>query len=400
VRLSYVIVTRNRRENLLKTLARLEGNTGLPRHAWEAIVVDNASEDDSPLAVKRAFRDTRIVRLEENEGMPARNHGFAIAKGRYVALIDDDSYPIGRAVPQSLTYLDRHANTAAIVARVVLPSGAVEGPALPNVLLGGASIIRKSVLDTVGGFSPEFFRQAEEYELSFRILAAGFGIERFEDVEFFHEKVPGGRSSALTHRMDLRNNLILVERFLPRALRRAYRGDWIRRYSAFAMHEGHRDAAERALSEARVWARREQSVGRRTLGGEALETIFRFDEQAKAVRKWAKEHGVRTVAIADFGKNVFATYRACAAAGLQTVALADGKPALRDGRYRSLPIIEPADLEHLGADGVVVSNINPGQIDRVTAGVREAFAGPVLRLWEPRYFEKPRKRVAGDARAA
>ena len=105
------------------------------------------------------------------------------------------------------------------------------------MLLGGASVISKSVLDTVGGFSPEFFRQAEEYDLSFRILSSGFRIERFEDVEFFHEKVPGGRSSALTHRMDLRNNLILVERFLPRELRRAYRRDWIRRYSAFALHE-------------------------------------------------------------------------------------------------------------------------------------------------------------------
>jgi len=256
------------------------------------------------------------------------------------------------------------------------------------------------ILDSVGGFSPEFFRQAEEYDLSFRILAAGFRIERFEDIEFFHEKVPGGRSSSLTHRMDLRNNLILVERFLPRDLRRAYRRDWIRRYSAFAVHEGHRDAADRALSEARVWARREHSVGRRTLAGDALETIFRFDEQSKSVSKWAKDHGVQTVAIADFSKNVYATYRACAAAGLETVALADGKPALRDGRYRSLPIIEPADLEHLGADGIVVSNINPGQIDRVTAGVRDAFRGPVLRLWEPRYLERPRKKTAGDARAA
>src|SRR4029079_18032481 len=104
VRLSYVIVTRNRRENLLKTLAKLERNTLLPRHAWEVIVVDNASDDGSPQAVFREFRDTRVIRLEENEGMPARNHGFKIAHGRYVAIIDDDSYPIGRAIPMSLAH--------------------------------------------------------------------------------------------------------------------------------------------------------------------------------------------------------------------------------------------------------------------------------------------------------
>jgi GT2 family glycosyltransferase len=274
VRLSYVIVTRNRRDNLLKTLGILERTTPLPRHAWEAVVVDNGSEDGSPEAVSRAFRDARVVRLEENEGMPARNHGFAVAAGKYVVLIDDDSYPVGRAIPTSLAYLDRHPDTAAIVARVVLPDGSTEGPAMPSVLLGGASVIRKAVLDRVGGFAPEFFRQAEEYDLSFRILAAGHRIERFEDVEFFHEKVPGGRSGALTHRMDLRNNLILVERYLPRELRGAYRRDWIRRYSAFARHDGHADAAERALAEARVWAHREHAVGRRTLPAGVIEALF------------------------------------------------------------------------------------------------------------------------------
>jgi GT2 family glycosyltransferase len=391
MRLSYVIVTRNRRDNLLKTLARLERNTRLPRHAWEAIVVDNASDDGTPQAVRRASSETRVIRLEENEGMPARNHGFAIAQGRYVALIDDDSYPIGRAIPMSLTHLDRSPSVAAVVARVVLPDGSSEGPALPCVLLGGASVIRKSVLDQVGGFSPEFFRQAEEYDLSFRILAAGHRIDRFEDVEFFHEKVPGGRSSALTHRMDLRNNLILVERFLPRDLRRAYRRDWIRRYSAFAIHDGHRDAATQALAEARVWARREQRVGRRTLSAGVIESIFGIEAQTRAVQTWSKDNRVKRVAIADFSKNVFATYRACRHAGIQVVAITDHRPALRDGRYRAAPILEPCDLDGLGVNGVVVSNINPAQIDRVTALVRKSFTGPVLRLWQPRYLDGPQR---------
>jgi N-acetylglucosaminyl-diphospho-decaprenol L-rhamnosyltransferase len=400
VRLSYVIITRNRRESLLKTLAKLERNTLLPRHSWEAIVVDNCSDDGTPAAVHRAFRDTRIVRLDENEGMPARNHGFAVAKGKYVAIIDDDSYPIGRAIPLSIAHLDRNDQTAAVVARVRLPDGSSEGPALPCILLGGASVIRKSVLDQVGGFSPEFFRQAEEYDLSFRILAAGYRIERFEDVEFFHEKVPGGRSNALTHRMDLRNNLILVERFLPRELRREYRRDWIRRYSAFALHDGHRDAATQALSEARVWARREHAVGRRTLTPTAIETIMNCRGQADLVRTWSQQHRVRRVAIADFGKNLFTTCRASREANLEIVALVDSRPAFRDGRYRAVPIVEPVELDGLGVDGVIVANINPAQIDSVEANVRESFAGPVLRLWEPRFL-KPRKAfVSEDVRAA
>jgi hypothetical protein len=223
------------------------------------------------------------------------------------------------------------------------------------------------------------------------MIAAGYRIDRFEDVEFFHEKVPGGRSSALTHRMDLRNNLILVERFLPRDLRRAYRRDWIRRYSAFALHDGHRDAIDQGLAEARVWARREQCVGRRTLKPEAIETIFGLSSQAKAVAAWSESHRVKHVAIADLSKNIFATHRACREAGVQVVAVADPRQALRDGRYRAVPVVEPADLDGLGIDGVIVSNINPAQIDRVVERVAESFAGPILRLWEPRYLGGPRR---------
>lgn len=388
MKLSYVIVTRNRRPALLATLAKLEQITQLSRRSWEVVVVDNGSDDGSPEAVARQFRSAKIVRLAENEGMPARNHGFKKARGRFVCMLDDDSYPAESAVTRSLAYLDRNPKTAAVVGRVVLPDGNLEGPALPCVLLGGASIVRKDVLDRTGGFSPEFFRQAEEYDLSFRILRLGLRIERFEDVVFRHEKVPGGRSSALMHRMDLRNNLILVERFLPKPLRRAYRHDWVRRYSALARHDGHADAAKTAMYEALVWARRERSVGRQTLDEATLETVFSFAAQADAVARWAAEQGVRRVAIGDFSKNVYATCRACRAAGLDVVAVADERAAFAGMRYRGVPVVTRTDALASGAEGVVISNTNPAQVEARAAQVRAVFNGPVLTLWEPRYLDK------------
>ena len=362
MKLSYVIVTRNRRDALLQTLARLEEHTKLPKRSWEVIVVDNASDDDSAEAVAKKFRSVKIICLPENEGMPGRNHGFRKARGRYVCLLDDDSYPTGRAIPMALAHLEKNPRTAAVVGRVELPDGSCEAPALPAVLMGGASVVRKAVLDATGGFAPEFFRQAEEYDLSFRILRLGHRIERFEDVVFRHEKAPGGRTPALVHRMDLRNNLILVERFLPKALRRPYRQDWQRRYSMLARHDGHGDAAKTAMFEALVWSRRERTVGRQTLDEAALETVFGFRAQADAVSGWRKAHGVRRVAVADFGKNVYASWRACRAAGLEVVALADEREAFAATRYRGAPILKTAAAVALGLDGVVISNINPAQM--------------------------------------
>jgi GT2 family glycosyltransferase len=389
MKLSYVIITRNRREALLSTLAKLEQNTGLPRRSWETIVVDNASDDGSPEAVGKKFRSAKIIRLPENEGMPARNHGFKKARGRYVCMLDDDSYPEAGAIAKSIAHLERSPKTAAVVGRVVLPDGSLEGPAMPCVLLGGASVVRKTVLDQTGGFSPEFFRQAEEYDLSFRILRGGHAIDRFEDVVFRHEKVAGGRSSALVHRMDLRNNLILVERYLPKPLRRAYRHDWIRRYTALARGAGHADAAKTGMYEALVWARRERTVGRQTLDEMTVEAIFQLRAQADAVAAWRSGHGVKRVVVADFSKNLFATFRACREAGLEIMAVADDREAFAGMRYRGVPILNSADALARGADGVVVSNVNPAQMDARARQVRERFAGPVLTLWEPRYLEQP-----------
>jgi GT2 family glycosyltransferase len=392
--LSYVIVTRNRRAALLQTLARLERNTGLGRDAWETIVVDNASDDGSAQECARAFPDVRVVRLGENEGMPARNHGFRAAGGRYVCMLDDDSYPTGDAIPMSVQYLDQNPRTAAVVGRVELPGGGCEGAAMPCVLLGGASVVRRSVLDQTGGFTPEFFRQAEEYDLSFRILALGWRIERFEDVVYRHEKVPGGRGSALVHRMDLRNNLIVARRYLPEPLRSHYWHDWLRRYAALARQDGCADAAKQGLAEARAWAPREWGEGLRAIDLRTLESIFGFGAQANAVAQWKQQHGVRRVAIADFSKNVYATYAACGLASLEVAALVDDRPAFSRSNYRGMPIVPGAALPSIQPDGVIVSNTNPAQVGVRAGQVRRVFGGPVLTLWRPSFMNQRERDAA------
>lgn len=401
MKLSYVLITRNRRERLLKTLQLLATTTPLPEGTWETLVVDNASEDGTAGAVRRAFPDVHLIPLPENEGMPARNHAIAHAAGRYIAFLDDDSYPIGDTIPTALHYLAHHAKTAALVGRVILPNGALEAPAFPRVTLGGASIVRKSALDKVGGFATEFFRQAEEYDLSFRLWQAGFSVERFEDLQFRHDKEPGGRSSSEVHRLDLRNNLILVERYLPRELRRAYRSDWIRRYGLVAMHDGYSGAVHRALCESRVWARREASIGRRTLGATAIEQLFDLDRQASEVARWATANRIQRVVLADYSKNVYATYRACQLAGLDVAALADARAAFAGRNYRGVPIVSDADAARQTPDGVVLSTINPAQVEPRMTQLRASFQCPILHLWEPRYINQPRdRRDRNDAAAA
>jgi len=388
MKLSYIIVTRNRCQPLLRTLDLLEQNTGLPRHAWEVIVIDNASEDDTVACVRRLMDRVRLITLDENEGIPARNRALPILNGRYVVFLDDDSYPLPGAIPAALQYLARHTRTAGLVARVELPDGTAESPAFPAVTIGGASVLRADVIKDVGGFAPEFFRQAEEYDLSFRLWARGYKIERFEDIVFGHDKVPGGRSAALVHRMDLRNNLILVERYLSRPLRRIYRHEFIQRYAAFALHEGHAGAVNAALHEARVWAKREATVGRKTLDDNTIEKIFHLGSQARKVAAWAKKNDIRTVAIADWSKNIYATWDACRRAGLKVVCIADSHPAFAGRTYRGIPVLRDDDAAYRMLDGVVLSNISPARVEPRMAALARRFSVPALRLWEPQFLRQ------------
>ena len=389
MKLSYVIISYNRRERLLQTLSLLPDVTPLPQDTWDVWVVDNASADGSADAVAAQFPHVHLIRNPNNEGMAARNHAFAQVSGQYIITLDDDSYPIGNAVSDALDYLDAHPQTGVLVANVMLPDGRHEAPAMPAVMLGGASVIRKSVIDEVGGFPKEFFRQAEEYDLSMRVWNAGWAIERFEDIVFRHDKHPGGRPGALTARMDLRNNLIIAERYLPRAIRRVYRRDWAQRYGAIARSNSHRRAAQRARAEAVGWALRESFAGRQTISPATVEVVFELERQAMRIEAWAKQHGVQRVVIADYAKNLYATWRGCREAGLTVQAIADDGPAYRGLNYRGTPILPLAEAVNLRPDGIVIANINPAQIDDRAAKVSDHFPGPVERLWTPRFLHEP-----------
>lgn len=86
-----VVPTRNRAallERLLGQLARIDDPL-----AYEFVVIDEASADETPDVVARATADPRFrgIRHQTPKGISsARNVGIEAARGRYVAFIDDD----------------------------------------------------------------------------------------------------------------------------------------------------------------------------------------------------------------------------------------------------------------------------------------------------------------------
>ena len=381
--LSYVILTHNRRDSLLRTLRVLVDHTPLPADQWEAVVVDNASSDGTVRAVRHAFPSVRVISRTRNEGSPARNAGARIAAGEFLIFLDDDSYPCGDAVTQSLHYMQRHHRVGLVGGRVHLPDYTEDAAALPIIMPACAMCVRRSAFLAIGGFCDDFFRQAEEYDLIFRLLAAGWDVRRLEHVEYRHEKISRSRSPELIQQLDLRNNLVLAARFLPPELRREYRRDWLRRYTALALHNGHSEALRRTVAGTRGACLREARAGRHLLDAALVEVIFQLAHQARAVRQWAQALNIKRIVIADHTKNLYATWRACQLADLHVLAVADNHPSYAGMTYRGVAILAEAQAAALHPDAVVLSNINPACIERRMNSLAGRFACPILRLWEP-----------------
>lgn len=79
---------------------------------WEAILVDDASTDESAdIAAEYVKKDVRFRLLQQphNQGQSAaRNRGFEIAKGEYVAFLDSDDWWDKDYLEQHLAAMDGH----------------------------------------------------------------------------------------------------------------------------------------------------------------------------------------------------------------------------------------------------------------------------------------------------
>ena len=87
-RLSAVVVSFNTRDDLMRCLDALQAHVRVP---FETIVVDNASADGSPDAVRARFPAARLVVNPENVGFArANNVGLRAARAEHVLVVNSD----------------------------------------------------------------------------------------------------------------------------------------------------------------------------------------------------------------------------------------------------------------------------------------------------------------------
>jgi GT2 family glycosyltransferase len=383
---SFVVATFNRGPVLVDCL-RHTMQCGLAEEAFEIIVVDNASTDGTPELLD-ALPLVKLIRLNKNEGPVAKNHALRQARGEFIVLLDDDAFALPGATTAMLEHFRNDPALGAAVFDVMLPDGTREGSAYPDVFIGAGTALRKEVLERVGLLPAEYFMQAEEYDLSFRILAAGFSIRRFADMPLRHLKTPGARVTQRTTRLDVRNNLYLLAKYVPAPLCFSLAADWLARYWMMArMRDAelpggeHQRAYLAGAAEGLARWSAQRKRGRR-LKPAALETIFKFQQIQDCLAGAQRRHRLQRIILADFGKNMLAYFRAANRLGIQIVAICDDQLGGPGKEYRGVPIRRFLEVADLAVDAWVSSNMSPTQAPRRVAQLRNCVRSPVIDLFE------------------
>ncbi len=199
-RVAVVIITRDRVQELLRTLARLHDLSEQP----EIVVVDHGSRDDTPRRVRRRFPDVQVLELGHDHGAAGRNAGVEAVDAPYIAFCDDDSWWADGALTRGARLLDAHPSVAVVAARVLvgeaqqpdpvcaamehsplLARAPLPGPRVLGFVACGA-IVRRSAFFAVRGFAPYIKIGGEEQLLATELAAAGWDLVYRPDVLAYH----------------------------------------------------------------------------------------------------------------------------------------------------------------------------------------------------------------------
>lgn len=203
--LSVIVPAHNAAHHLKITLTALEASD-IPRRAWELIVVDDASTDET-VAMASEFADT-IVRLSGSPHGPAyaRNRGAEVSRGDILVFVDADVTVHNNALGLIANCLASQENVASVFGSYdSRPSAPGTVSRYRNLLhhyvhhqqagdaqtfWAGLGAIRRSVFEDAGRFDEFHYTrpQIEDIEFGRRIRRLGYRIQLRPDIQGTHRK--------------------------------------------------------------------------------------------------------------------------------------------------------------------------------------------------------------------
>jgi GT2 family glycosyltransferase len=222
VDLSIIIVNWNTRDLLAHCLTSVYKHA--PACAYEVIVVDNASTDDSASMIKERFAQARLIENATNVGFAcANNQAIVESEGKYLLLLNSDAMVQPGSLDAMLYFAESHPELAALGPKLVNPDATFQasyaafptlwselmlltglsrwyiGPYAPSPrprvgecarsvgwVAGAAMLLRRSAIEDVGLLDEGYFLYGEETDWCFRFHRHGWEIWYLPDVAITH----------------------------------------------------------------------------------------------------------------------------------------------------------------------------------------------------------------------
>jgi hypothetical protein len=228
---SIIIVNRNTRDILRDCLSSVFKQTqGIE---FEVIVIDNGSSDRSIEMVEAEFPQVIVIANAENRGFAAANNqGIAVAKGRYVLLLNSDTIILDDVIKKTVLFADAHREAAVVCCRVLNTDKTLQQtcfmfPSVLNMLLaatylyklfpqnrffgrermtwwnrdsvsevdvatGCFMLVRRQAIEKIGLMDERFFVYGEETDWCYRFKKNGWKIMFAPGAQIIHY---GGQTS-------------------------------------------------------------------------------------------------------------------------------------------------------------------------------------------------------------
>jgi len=246
---SVVIVNWNTRDMVLRLLASLSTPSADSAHELELIVVDNDSSDDSVEAVRLEFPNVKLVAQSENRGFAGGvNPGVRVATQPLVLLLNTDAHTSRASIEAVAQYMADHPEVGIVGPQILTPehrpqSSAWRDPSLTWMALralglsnlnalnferyhekpfdeaaevdcvsGCAMMIRRDLMDELGGFDEDYFMYFEETDFCLRARRLGQRVHHAPVGEFVHEEGGTSKSVRLRTFLDFQRSQILFHR--------------------------------------------------------------------------------------------------------------------------------------------------------------------------------------------
>jgi GT2 family glycosyltransferase len=214
------------------------------------VVVDNGSTDGSLSLLGESYPEVGLLALGENCGFAgACNAGMHIARGEFIALLNNDTEADSQWLEAVVAAFKRHPEAGIVASKMLLfderdrfhtagdlyrvdgipgnrgvwqqDEGQYEHEEEVFSANGGSAAYRRSMLDQIGLLDEDFFYSCEDIDLAWRAQLAGWSCIYTPDAVVFHKlsATGGGKTASF---FDGRNFIYLLAKDYPSDLFRTH----------------------------------------------------------------------------------------------------------------------------------------------------------------------------------